>query len=78
MPQTSDEMRELMNEWFGDPIDMGGPYMFLRRHGYTEKAGMFYKPTPSHTVSEFEWKCLCFLFEEWDFGFDEKGATVDV
>lgn len=69
MPTASDELRDLMSKWFGDSIDMVGPYNFLRRHGYTEEGGLFLKPTPAHTVSEFEWMCLCFLMEEWDFGF---------
>lgn len=70
MPTASDESRELMGKWFGDEIDMQGPYNFLRSHGYGDHAGILVKPTPSHTVSEDEYKCICFLFDEWDFGFD--------
>lgn len=69
MPSSSDEQRNQMIKWFGD-IDTDGPYSFLRRHGYTEKGGMLIKPTSAHTVSADEWECICFLADEWDFGFD--------
>lgn len=72
MPTANDDSRDLMEKWFHDPIDMKGPYAFLMAHGYTEKAGIFLKPTSNHTVSKYEWECLCFLFEEWDFGFERE------
>lgn len=68
MPQATDEQRALMERWFGDPIDDGGPYRFLMARGYTEKAGWLFKPTPSHTVSLEEGACIDFLCDEWDFG----------
>ena len=72
MPQSSDEQRALMEKWFGDAIDMAGPYKFLRARGWSERAGMFLKPTPSHTISEYEWQCVAFLCDEWDFGYDPE------
>jgi hypothetical protein len=71
MPTASDEQREMMRKWFGDPVDDSGPYIFLRRHGYTDHAGMWRKPTPAHTISDAEWQCIVFLCDEWDYGFDE-------
>lgn len=69
MPQTSNEMRALMCKWFGDEIDEKGPIKFLQAHGYVlERDWTWTKPTPSHTVSKFEWLCMLFLIEEWDFG----------
>lgn len=70
MPQASDEQRNLMEKWFGDPIDERGPNNFLRSHGYTQRGGVLISPTPSHTVSKDEWECIAFLCDEWDFGFD--------
>jgi hypothetical protein len=75
MPQASDAQRELMEKWFGDPVDDGGPYRFLMAHGYQEWAGLLIKPTPSHTISEYEWACIVFLADEWDYGF-EPDATI--
>lgn len=72
MPQASESQRALMNRWFGsdDPL---GPIILLLSHGYTQKEGRLYKPTPSHTVSRDEWQCLRFLVDEWDFGFIPRG-----
>jgi hypothetical protein len=70
MPQATDEQRALMNKWFGNPIDDGPPYRFLMARGYQEWAGMLIKPTPAHSVSEYEWACIEFLCFEWDYGFD--------
>jgi len=70
MPTASDDQRELMQKWFGSPVDDYKPYIFLRRRGYTDEGGMLGKPTPSHTVSEYEWQCIAFLCDEWDYAFD--------
>lgn len=68
MPQASEEQQELMKKWF-DSIDDHGPTEFLLSHGYTEKAGMWSKPTPSHNPSVAEVECLMFLRDEWDHDF---------
>jgi hypothetical protein len=71
MPQASDAQRELMAKWFGgDGIDDGPPYAFLMSRGWTDKAGMLVKPTRSYSISQYEWECICFLCDEWDYGFD--------
>jgi hypothetical protein len=70
MPQASDEQRELMRKWFGNSTDDYGPYKFLLLHGFYERAGMWYKPTPSYTVSIYEYACLNFLVDEWDYAYD--------
>lgn len=75
MPQATNEQRALMQKWFGDPIDDYGPMKFLYAHGYNDQAGMWYKPTPSHTVSMFEWECLNFLCDEWDYGYNFRGQS---
>lgn len=77
MPSATDEQRELMKKWFGSCDGMNDyPVIgFLLSHGYTTIAGMWHKPTPSHTVSEFEWECLNFLCDEWDYGYDFRGLS---
>jgi len=77
MPQASDEQRALMQKWFGNTINDGPPYAFLLAHGYTEPEGkgLWKKPTPSHTISMFEWECLNFLCDEWDYGYDFRGLS---
>lgn len=75
MPSASDQQRDLMEKWFGDPVSDAGPYLFLMTHGYQEWAGLLLKPVPAHTVSEYEWACISFLADEWDYGF-EPDATI--
>lgn len=66
MPQASDEQRALMTRWFGDISD-SGPWAFLLARGYTERQGWIFKPTPAHTISEYEGECIDFLCDEWDW-----------
>lgn len=70
MPQALDSQRELMGKWFGNEIDDGGPYAFLRSHGYWEEGGMIRPPVPHHNVSADEWQCIAFLCDEWDYGWE--------
>ncbi len=73
MPQASQKLRYLMQEWFGDPIDDAGPLNLLRSRGYVEfHNDMLRPPTPSHTVHEIEAECIQFLIDEWDFGYETR------
>lgn len=82
MPQASDAQRALMAKWFptyDDPqygatsnasgIADGPPMQFLLARGWTHKAGMWTKPTPSYTPSIYEVEILLFLRDEWDYDF---------
>jgi hypothetical protein len=66
MPQATDEQRDLMRKWFGDPIDSWGPMQFLLSHGFTCDEGRWRSPVPHHNTSEDEYTCLQFLIDEWD------------
>lgn len=69
MPQASDELQGLMKTWFGDYVDDQGPMRFLYSHGYELTKGWQWKlPVPHHSVSCYEWICIVFLVQEWDFG----------
>lgn len=70
MPQSSDEMRGLMFDWFGEAISETGPINFLESHGYTLRQDWQWEPpTYAHTIRYEEAVCLQFLIEEWDFGY---------
>ena len=71
MPQASDELRQRMNERFGDPIDDGEPWKFLKARGYTAPRFLI-RPPEGHTVTEDEGECIDFLCDEWDWAFDPK------
>jgi hypothetical protein len=68
MPQASDELRNLIEKWFGS-MEQYGPEMFLRSHGYTSNKSVWSKPTPSHNPSCEEVSCILFLRDEWDHDF---------
>lgn len=70
MPQTSDERRAKMQEYFGDPISDGPPTAFLCGQGYKYSSGWWSKPTIDHQPTEKELECLHFLLEEWDHAWD--------
>lgn len=70
MPQTTDELRALMDKWFGSPVDDRGPTMFLLQHGWTEDHFMWLPPVPAHNPSREEFACLRFLHEEWDHDYE--------
>lgn len=74
MPQASDEMRDLMAKYFPFENECGvddwQPTKFLLARGYTEERGWWTKPTPSHSISDYEWHCLNFLCDEWDHAYD--------
>lgn len=70
MPQASNEDREKMNEYFGDPIDDGPPSTFLISLGYTESRGWWSKPAKDHQPTQKELDCLNFLCDEWDHAYD--------
>jgi hypothetical protein len=80
MPSASQESRNLMRKWFGAEFDDAGPTRFLESHGYILLSTYFWKlPTPSHSVSCYEWECILFLIHEWDFGGiqdDNKKPTI--
>lgn len=66
MPQASNAQRQLMQDWFGDPISDAGPTHFLLSRGYSEKGGLWQGPVPHHLPTQEELECLLFLMDEWD------------
>ena len=72
MPQASDELRTLMEERFGDPIDDADPIKFLQAAGYKLTRNWFWLPKPGITcaadMTQEEFDCMVFLIHEWDFG----------
>lgn len=70
MPQASDEYRALMARWFGDEVDDAGPLCFLEARGWTFPGGMCVPPVPAHQPSQYEFACIVFLCDEWDYAFE--------
>jgi hypothetical protein len=71
MPTATPELRQQMMDWFGSYVDDWRPYGFLLSRGYTCDKGVIHPPVPSHTVSQEEGLCIDFLFQEWDYGYDQ-------
>jgi len=66
MPTASENLRNLMEKWFGDPIDDAGPLAFLRARGWRDRGGNLTPPVSAYTPSYYEWRCIHFLVDEWD------------
>lgn len=65
MPTASDELRKFAEINFGS-IDSAGPAQALVRAGFTETNDYCWKRVRS--PNEFEWNCINFLIQEWDWG----------
>lgn len=76
MPQASDELRQKMKDRFGDDWLEEGPVFFLRAAGYTLTKDWCWKKEGVGSVedmTDFEYDCLAFMADEWDYG----GLAVD-
>lgn len=78
MPQSSDELRKLMGQWFGDEISDEGPYKYLMSKGWIEEAGMFYSPTPSYFGPVEDYIVLKFMMEEWDYSWESTSPNREI
>ena len=66
MPTASDEQRA---EW---GIDDAPVVKFLRDAGYKDTPEWTWiKPSPEHEPTEKEVSAICFLVDEWDWGYLE-------
>lgn len=71
MPQATDELREKMRGYYGDPIDDGGPIRFLLKAGYSiNRGGVIIPPHPYYECTPQEGDSIDFLCDEWDYGYD--------
>lgn len=72
MPQATDELRQRMNELFGDPISDSGPTDFLIQQGFVLSPTWEWMAPPRlhywDELSQDEKDCVVFLFQEWDHG----------
>lgn len=69
MPSATQELRDLMENWFGDPIDESGPMRVLESRGwYLTKSWQWQPAVPNQTIHEIDNKLILFLMQEWDFG----------
>jgi hypothetical protein len=58
-------------KWFGS-FDDSGPLKFLLDRGWTDNAGLLVPPVPSHQPSPYEFECLYFLCDEWDYAYNGR------
>lgn len=70
MPTASDELRDKMEKYFGDPIDDSGPYKYILSRGYTDTAGLLRRPSLDYAITDLEWDCIMFLCDEWDYAYE--------
>lgn len=65
MPTATPEAREWAVKTFGS-MDLMGPQAALERLGFTLTVEYCWKRIRPPT--EYEWKCIDFLIDEWDYG----------
>lgn len=80
MPQTSDAVQAIIDKWFPDRFRRNASgtelcsqdflcHELLLAKGWTEKAGIFYPPTPSYYGPREDYILLKYLIEEWDYDY---------
>ena len=67
MPTSSDELRQKMKEFYGDPIDDAAPLGHLIACGWMVKGGLLVPPQKLEEVPEKEFLSALFLHDEWDY-----------
>lgn len=77
MPRATDAHRAVMAKWFGSAVDEQGPYAFLRARGWTDVGGLLIPPVPAHNPSLYEYACIEFLCDEWDFAYNGRELLND-
>lgn len=73
MPQTSDEVRKIIANWFPNTDVMSEDYQcwkLLIAKGWTEKGGHFAPPSPSYYGPREDYILLKYLVEEWDYDYE--------
>lgn len=65
MPQASEEDRQWARDMFGDISDAPVIHELEQRRFTLGKDWCWYR---SRSPNPFEWKCINFLIDEWDFG----------
>lgn len=73
MPQCRTEIQNLIDKWFPNEKYESQDFAcvnFLESHGWILNKGSWdwKPPVPSHTQNFFEYICITYLIEEWDFG----------
>lgn len=64
MPTASEELRNFARKHFGS-LDCGAVEDVLKRNGFWLTSEFTWKRT--RPPNEFEWNCINFLIEEWDY-----------
>lgn len=78
MPQASDKQRAQMLRWFGDEVSDAGPLAFLEARGWTFPGGLCVPPVSWYTPNYYEFTCIEFLCDEWDYGYENPPWYKDV
>lgn len=68
MPSATQELQDLMLDWFGD-IDDAGPTRILESRGWRLVPNWKWKPpVPHYTIHHIDYILIMFLVQEWDYG----------
>jgi len=71
MPQASEELRNIMKEYYGDPISDCDPLTYLHEKGFTEEKGLISHSNNINALKDDKsWYSVMFLIHEWDYEWD--------
>jgi hypothetical protein len=74
MPRASDELRNKMDQYFGDPIDLYGPLEYLKKNNWKDNRGLLVAPPRPITTKEWHLRRL----PGWGVGFRFQNAQDDM
>lgn len=67
MPQATDELRAIIQSYFGKGLDDFAPSECLRKNGWVEVGnGLWQSPMPWEKLDRATKNCMQFLIDEWD------------
>jgi hypothetical protein len=68
MPQATNELRAKFPGYDSEAME-------VLEKNFTHSRGVYRKKDPSYQPTEREWDAIYYMFQEWDFGYDEAKLT---
>lgn len=69
MPQATDELRAKFPECDSEALD-------VLEVNFTQTKGIFRKKNPAYSPTQREWDAIDYMFQEWDYGYEEGLNSV--
>jgi hypothetical protein len=70
MPQATDDLRAKFPGWDAEALE-------VLAENFTDTRGVFRKKNPAYQPTEREWEAINYMFQEWDYGYEEISPEAD-